>query len=55
MGYKHKQYDDISIAIVGYNVEWQLATTLLDVHTRIDSTMITEWNWWLEKLEKSTK
>jgi sigma-B regulation protein RsbU (phosphoserine phosphatase) len=21
MGYKHKQYDDISIAIVGYNVE----------------------------------
>ena len=54
MWYKCKQYDDISIAIVGYNIEWQLATTLLDVHTRIDPTMITEWNWWLEKLEKST-
>ncbi|MBC7504059.1 serine/threonine-protein phosphatase [Candidatus Gracilibacteria bacterium] len=54
MGYKCKQYDDISIAIVGYNTEGQEAQTLLDIYNHIDATMITEWNWGLEKFNKTT-
>ena len=55
MGYKHKQYDDISLAVVEYNTEDVPANTILDISNHIDSSNITEWNWWLEKLNKATK
>lgn len=53
MWYKHKQYDDISLVVVWYNMAWQVPQTLLDIYHHIDSTNITEWNWWLEKIERS--
>lgn len=45
MGYKHKQYDDISLAVVEYNTEDVPANTILDISNHIDSSNITEWNW----------
>jgi serine phosphatase RsbU (regulator of sigma subunit) len=46
MGYKHKQYDDITLAVVQYLPERMIATTSMDIPDKIDSTLITEWNWW---------
>jgi hypothetical protein len=51
MGYQCKQYDDISLAVVEYNIEWTSPSTLLDISNRIDASNITEWNWWLEKIK----
>lgn len=45
MGYKHKQYDDISLAVIEYNTLEKPAQTLLDLQNRIDYSNITEWNW----------
>jgi serine phosphatase RsbU (regulator of sigma subunit) len=44
MGYKHVQYDDITLAIVGYSPNGE-AVTMMDIPKRIDPTSITEWNW----------
>jgi len=44
MGYKHIQYDDITLAIVGYSPSGE-AVTMIDLPNRIDATSITEWNW----------
>jgi serine phosphatase RsbU (regulator of sigma subunit) len=46
MGYKHKQYDDITLAVVQYLPENIAASTSLDIPDAIDKTNITEWNWW---------
>lgn len=46
MGYKHKQYDDITLAVVQYLPDQMLARTILDIPDRLDQTSITEWNWW---------
>lgn len=51
MGYQCKQYDDISLAVVEYNIEGTLPSTLLDISNHIDASNITEWNWWLEKIK----
>lgn len=51
MGYKYIQYDDISLVIVEYNALGKDANTLLDVHHNIDTTSITEWNWWVDKVK----
>lgn len=51
MGYQCKQYDDISLAVVEYNIEGTSPSTLLDISNHIDASNITEWNWWLEKIK----
>ncbi len=44
MGYKHTQYDDITLMVMRYTEgEWRIST---DEPMRIDSSHITEWNWW---------
>lgn len=45
MGYKHKQYDDITLAVVQYLPQNIAPQTLLDIPDRMDSSRITEWNW----------
>lgn len=52
MGYKHKQYDDITLAVVWYTPEWQDSKILMDIPSRIDPTSITEWNWGRKILAK---
>jgi serine phosphatase RsbU (regulator of sigma subunit) len=52
MGYKYKQYDDISLIIVEYNTTNKDSQVLLDLQERIDYSNITEWNWWLGKNKK---
>ncbi len=49
MGYKHVQYDDITLAVVWFTPEWQTSTIMTDIATKIDKSNITEWNWWLSK------
>jgi serine phosphatase RsbU (regulator of sigma subunit) len=46
MGYKHKQYDDITLAVI--RCLWPNAPghTLGDIAESIDISQITEWNWW---------
>ena len=45
MGYRYKQYDDISLIVVEYNTLDKSPQTLLDLQDRIDYSNITEWNW----------
>ena len=45
MGYRYKQYDDISLIVVEYNALDKAPQTLLDLQDRIDYSNITEWNW----------
>lgn len=45
MGYKHVQYDDITLAIVGVSSREGQSLTMIDLPSRIDPTSITEWNW----------
>lgn len=45
MGYKHVQYDDITLAVVGTSQEKGQSLTMIDIPSRIDATSITEWNW----------
>lgn len=44
MGYKHKQYDDISLFVARY--AWGSGSTNTAAHELIDQSNITEWNWW---------
>lgn len=44
MGYKHVQYDDITLAIIGYGSS-EKGITLTDIPERMESVYITEWNW----------
>lgn len=46
MGYRHKQYDDITLFVarfLGTDAKW---VTLSDIPRDIDRSLITEWNWW---------
>jgi serine phosphatase RsbU (regulator of sigma subunit) len=45
MGYKHKQYDDVTLIVARFVWQGKWAT-LNDLHEKIDSSHITEWNWW---------
>lgn len=49
MGYKYVQYDDITLAVVGFSPEGQPPKILFDIPSQIDSTHITEWNWGIRK------
>jgi serine phosphatase RsbU (regulator of sigma subunit) len=51
MGYKYRQYDDVSLAIVEYNPLDKPAQTFLDIPSRIDYSNITEWNWGIRREE----
>lgn len=45
MGYRHVQYDDITLAIVGFTPEGKMSTVTSDIAKSIDASHITEWNW----------
>ena len=45
MGYKYKQYDDISLVVVDYIDDGKSPETFIDIPQKIDSSYITEWNW----------
>lgn len=45
MGYRHKQYDDISLIIVDYIADTRQPEVLLSIPGSIDTSYITEWNW----------
>ncbi len=46
MGYKHKQYDDITLFVARY-APWS-GLTNTNAHDLISQSNITEWNWWRE-------
>ena len=47
MGYKHKQYDDITLFVARYvGSGWE---TLTDLPEKIDYSHLTEWNWWIHR------
>lgn len=52
MGYKHKQYDDISLFVARY-APWP-GTTNTAAHDLIDLSNITEWNWWRKPIINPT-
>lgn len=43
MGYKHTQYDDISLIVARYQPEW--GDTVQNAYEKIPEGAITEWNW----------
>lgn len=45
MGYKHKQYDDITLIVVRYLPSGTPGKTIADIAEKIDFSHITEWNW----------
>lgn len=45
MGYKHKQYDDITLLVARYNTTWA-GSTNSTIPDTMNYTNITEWNWW---------
>ena len=45
MGYNHKQYDDITLAVVGFTPDGKESVIQTDIAKKIDPTNITEWNW----------
>lgn len=51
MGYRHKQYDDITLVVVRRVPPDVKGNTIGDIAEKIDFTHITEWNWG-RKLEK---
>ncbi len=50
MWYQCKQYDDVSLVVVEYNLPTAEPKTLLDISKHIDISNITEWNWGIKKL-----
>lgn len=51
MGYKHVQYDDITLAVVRYLPFPEKGATYGDIAQKIDISHITEWNWWRTRNE----
>jgi serine phosphatase RsbU (regulator of sigma subunit) len=45
MGYKHRQFDDITLMVARYN-STGAGSTLSNIPNNINPTNITEWNWW---------
>lgn len=54
MGYKHKQYDDITLIVVRYLPSGTPGKTIADIAEKIDFSHITEWNWWRKMEEENT-
>ncbi len=50
MGYKHKQYDDITLFVARY-IEKD-GVTITDIPEKIDKTHLTEWNWWIKSSDE---
>jgi serine phosphatase RsbU (regulator of sigma subunit) len=46
MGYKHKQYDDITLSVIRYLPFTEKWVTHSEISQKIDLSHITEWNWW---------
>lgn len=49
MGYKHIQYDDITLAVVGFTPSGKPSAIMTDIASQIDPSHITEWNWGISK------
>ncbi|MBS9784274.1 PP2C family protein-serine/threonine phosphatase [Candidatus Gracilibacteria bacterium] len=45
IGYKHVQYDDITLAVIGMNPDAKKGKTLMKIPETIDHNKIAEWNW----------
>lgn len=45
MGYKYKQFDDITLAVVGCTPPGETSRLMTDLQNSIDKSSITEWNW----------
>ena len=45
MGYNHIQYDDITLAVVGFSADSNEAVIQTNISQKIDPSSITEWNW----------
>jgi serine phosphatase RsbU (regulator of sigma subunit) len=46
MGYKHKQYDDITLIVARYLPGGATGTTTSTLPDTINFSHVTEWNWW---------
>jgi serine phosphatase RsbU (regulator of sigma subunit) len=51
MGYKHKQYDDITLIVARYLPGGASGTTTSTLPDAIDFAHVTEWNWWRKSSE----
>lgn len=45
MGYKYTQYDDITLAVVGFTPSGSQSVVVTDIPAKIQPSSITEWNW----------
>lgn len=45
MGYRHKQYDDVTLFVARFLGSEDKGVTLSDIPKDIDKSLITEWNW----------
>ncbi|PID84405.1 hypothetical protein CSB09_01175 [Candidatus Gracilibacteria bacterium] len=52
MGYKHIQYDDITLAVIGMNSNPLKGTTLMKIPEKINPDNLTEWNWGIQTSTK---
>ncbi len=48
MGYKHKQFDDITLFVAKFLWQEEPGITINNLPAKIDVSNITEWNWWLK-------
>jgi serine phosphatase RsbU (regulator of sigma subunit) len=46
MGYKYRQFDDITLIVTRYLPDSLPGKTIGDIAEKIDFAHITEWNWW---------
>ncbi len=56
MGYRHKQFDDITLFVarlLPMGEEENTGITMSDLPKKIDISHITEWNWWIKYDEKT--
>jgi serine phosphatase RsbU (regulator of sigma subunit) len=53
MGYRHKQYDDVTLFVARFLPENEKWITLSTLPEDIDISLITEWNWWRKMTQKT--
>ena len=52
MGYRHKQYDDVTLFVARFLPDGTPGVTLSEIPAKIDVSNITEWNWGIKYIEK---
>lgn len=48
MGYRHVQYDDITLAVIGMSDDPKKWNTIMNIPETIDKNHLAEWNWWMK-------